>query len=214
MNFRKYLTEILIVVGISACLAIAYNCYSSKPLALIRTPEKITFAKESELFSSQNSDGTAKEVAGTVPVTEVPIGEINQDSLNKIKQHRLDSLAKIDSAKADINNHQSEYISLTILKKHLNDPRIILIDARPPNLFAAGHIGKAINIYPLQDDDDAYLRSLMKLERSKTIIVYCDGGDCDLSHDVYKDLKNFSYNHVFIYQGGWEEWSKYAGKKQ
>lgn len=213
MEYKKYFFEILAIIGISACLGIGYNFYSAKPLSLLRTPEKLNFTSESSLFSDSSNEAAGNSAETAIDSSESE-KKVNEDSLKKAEKFKIDSLAKLDSAKADINNHKSEYINISMLKKYLGDPRILLIDARPPDLFAAGHIHGAINIYPLQDDRDAYLRSIMDLNHSKTIIVYCDGGDCDLSHDVAKDLKNFAFNRVFIYHGGWNEWSKNAGKRQ
>ncbi len=45
-------------------------------------------------------------------------------------------------------------------------------------------------------------------DKSKEIIVYCHGGDCDLSLQVAKALQEAGYAHVGIFTGGWPDWQK------
>lgn len=84
----------------------------------------------------------------------------------------------------------------------------ILIDARRPDQFAKGKIGNAINIHPEYEDEQAYVQSIFSIPQDKTIIIYCDGGTCDLSHKLAKELLGFGFKAIFIYHGGWEEWIK------
>lgn len=99
-------------------------------------------------------------------------------------------------------------IGIGQIKKYLNDPRIQFVDARNPNSFAKGKIGNAINVFPEEDNQSDYMRKLTQLPQDKVLIVYCDGGTCDLSHHVVKDLKSFGFSKVFLYDGGWDEWEK------
>ena len=78
--------------------------------------------------------------------------------------------------------------------------------------FEKGKIGNAINVYPF-DEESIYFRLLTTLPMDKLLIVYCDGGDCELSHKVCEDLFSFGYKNVFIYSQGWDEWSKKKGIK-
>ncbi len=55
---------------------------------------------------------------------------------------------------------------------------------------------------------------MMNLPPNKTIIVYCDGGQCDLSYELAKEfLEVLHYQRVFLYEGGWDEWTKKRGEK-
>lgn len=85
------------------------------------------------------------------------------------------------------------------------DPRFVIIDARRPDQFDVGRIGESFNIFPY-DDESVYMDKLYSLPPDKVIIVYCDGGACDLSHHVAEDLSFNGFESVFIYKGGWEEW--------
>ena len=43
--------------------------------------------------------------------------------------------------------------------------------------------------------------------KDRVILIYCDGGECELSHHVADVLKRFAYGPIFIYTGGWAEWT-------
>ncbi len=96
--------------------------------------------------------------------------------------------------------------------KLLDNPDFIFIDARSKENYEAGHIGNASNIFPY-DDEDVYMEKIYSLPRDKKIVVYCDGGNCDLSHHLAEDLVINGYENVFIYTGGWEEWSQKNSEK-
>lgn len=99
-------------------------------------------------------------------------------------------------------------VGIDQIKQYLNDPRIQFVDARAPEAFAHGKIGNAINAFPEDEDQSSYMKKLSQLPTDKVLIVYCDGGNCDLSHHVVKDLKNFGFTKVFLYAAGWDEWSQ------
>lgn len=41
-----------------------------------------------------------------------------------------------------------------------------------------------------------------------TIVVYCEGGGCDSSEQVYETLKSFDFSRVRLFAGGWELWTR------
>jgi rhodanese-related sulfurtransferase len=48
---------------------------------------------------------------------------------------------------------------------------------------------------------------LQSVPKDRVILIYCDGGECELSHHVADVLKRFAYGPIFIYTGGWAEWT-------
>ena len=80
----------------------------------------------------------------------------------------------------------------------------VIIDSRLPEFYRDGHIPGAINI-PFEDLDP-YLRTLFALPKDTMVIVYCDGGDCELSYDLAVYMIQRGFVNIFEYQGGWEEW--------
>jgi rhodanese-related sulfurtransferase len=83
---------------------------------------------------------------------------------------------------------------------------IHIVDAREPKLYEEGHIPGAQNI-PYEKVAD-YQDSVNKLPKTDLILLYCDGGDCHLSHDLAEYLQSLGYRRLAVYTGGWAEWSK------
>lgn len=91
------------------------------------------------------------------------------------------------------------------IKARVDNPNFLIIDARSPEDFAKGKIGEAINIFPYEDEAQ-YFEKIYTLPRDKKYLIYCTGGDCDLSHHLAEDMKTAGFTNMFIYLGGWEEW--------
>ncbi|HDK38292.1 MAG TPA: sulfurtransferase [Thiolapillus brandeum] len=100
------------------------------------------------------------------------------------------------------------------------DPNIVLLDARPHDMYTGkvikhsimgGHIPGAINVVSLDGTSaqkwrsDAELAELYKsIPKGKTVYVYChDGFRMSLA---YMHLKHLGYRDVRLYNGGWSHW--------
>ena len=83
----------------------------------------------------------------------------------------------------------------------------LILDARPSDFYARGHVPGALN---LSRDDFAHdyrrLAPMLK-ENTKPIIVYCSGGECHDSKLVANALLSLGSADVSVYHGGWDEWS-------
>ena len=97
-------------------------------------------------------------------------------------------------------------VSFEQVEKLLDKKDVQFVDARSPEQYAEGHIGNAVNLFPLMEEQDELLIKVNELPHEKILIIYCDGGDCDLSHELAKILFEFGYKQTFLYQGGWEDW--------
>ncbi len=94
----------------------------------------------------------------------------------------------------------------------LQHPEVLLIDARRPDDYAAGHIPGARNIFAY--DFAAHIPELITLPRTKPILIYCDGGQCELSHMVAEQLRTLGFQRLYVYEGGWDEWRRRHGEQQ
>jgi 3-mercaptopyruvate sulfurtransferase SseA len=65
---------------------------------------------------------------------------------------------------------------------------------------------------PAEAFDDAYSALADTLESAPRLIVYCDGGDCELSHDLALLLKENGHRAVQLFTGGVTGWTE-AGKE-
>jgi rhodanese-related sulfurtransferase len=75
--------------------------------------------------------------------------------------------------------HEFEQISIDELRDRLRTGKAMLIDARPVEEYAAGHLPGAISM-PV----DELARRLDELPRSRMIVAYCRGPYCVLADDV------------------------------
>jgi len=109
--------------------------------------------------------------------------------------------------------------TLDDVKSVLEDPNVVLIDARTPAEYAKGHIPGAINI-PFIDNAVATkprvwksgldLRAMYEgagVTPDKTIIPYCSTGV--RSAATYFTLTLLGYPRVSLYTGSFDEWSRH-----
>lgn len=89
----------------------------------------------------------------------------------------------------------------------------VFLDARKPEEYQEGHIPGALNFYGNELDQYAPRIIPQLTNKAQEIIAYCHGGDCDLSLQVAKTLKEQGYTQVKIFQDGWPAWTK-AGYPQ
>ncbi len=119
--------------------------------------------------------------------------------------------------------NQSMFVEWTDVYKDvvsLRDPNIVLLDARPNDMYTGkvikhsimgGHIPGAINVVSLDGTSAQKWRSDEELEelykavpKDKTVYVYChDGFRMSLA---YLQLKHLGVKDVRLYNGGWSHW--------
>ncbi len=81
--------------------------------------------------------------------------------------------------------------------------KVVLVDVRTPEEFAAGHLDHAMNI----DWYDTDFADLFKaIDKDKTIYVYCKMGGRSLK--AQERLKSMGYQHVVNLEGGYDAWKK------
>jgi rhodanese-related sulfurtransferase len=99
----------------------------------------------------------------------------------------------------------SDYVTLDEAKGRLHLGAAFFLDARAPSDYATGHIATAFNL-PAEEFDAYYGQIAGMLTTSSVIIVYCDGVECSLSHDLTKRLRQLGYANVHILKNGWTLW--------
>lgn len=81
----------------------------------------------------------------------------------------------------------------------------IFVDARPENQYAEGHIQGALNV-PWQEVDRYFAEIVDHLGSGSTLITYCDGESCDLSHELALFLQEMGFEDVRVLVNGWTVW--------
>jgi ArsR family transcriptional regulator len=97
-----------------------------------------------------------------------------------------------------------EAISRRELLRRMQDGLVTVIDTRPPEEFATGHLPGALNL-PLRE----LKRRLRDLPREQEIVAYCRGAYCVLSYEAVAELRKRGFKALRL-EEGYPEW-KLAG---
>lgn len=232
--WRKALNEVRTVLVPAFLVAIGFNLFASNSIPWLgKVPETEAVSDEDLFGDSQDTavimdaldavltdDTTTSDVDTTLAddaeerqrkADSIKAAQKQQDSIARAKK---DSAAKAREASEktaevpEIAAEQGEAKGITTAqaKKVFDRKAGLFIDARRSDQFAKGHIPGAINIYASEFSDN--IPKVIALPKDKLVVVYCDGGLCDLSHELSAELIQFGFTNVVIYTGGWEEWSK------
>jgi rhodanese-related sulfurtransferase len=98
-------------------------------------------------------------------------------------------------------------VSLDYAQMKFQSSKVIFLDARLPADFKAGHIKGAIN-FPYEEFEQYSTQVISKLPTNEEIIAYCDGGECESSLLLSRELRDLGYRNVKVFFGGWSEWKK------
>ena len=97
----------------------------------------------------------------------------------------------------------SELISLEEAKQLFDDSSGMFVDTRHAYDYALSHIPGAINI-PLKEAES--LVTSFPAEKEKTLVVYCDGAECNSSLEVGATFITHGFTDVRIFFSGWSSW--------
>lgn len=106
---------------------------------------------------------------------------------------------KIKEAVGEINPTRSTY------SDYPAEWDFVLIDSRPANVFSSGHINGAINIPDAQFEK---FSNLLPDDKSKLLIFYCGGMQCELSGNSAEKAQKLGYENIKVYQEGIPAWTK------
>jgi rhodanese-related sulfurtransferase/predicted transcriptional regulator len=93
-----------------------------------------------------------------------------------------------------------EAVSRKELLRRMRDGLVTVIDTRPAEEFAAGHLRGALNV-PLHE----LTRRLRELPRDQEIVAYCRGAYCVLSYEAVAELRKRGFK-AFRLEEGYPEW--------
>lgn len=211
MKKNTLLIDILIILGISSILAFWFNGLSNpKGISLIREKQVLEIASDDEFESSaidtvmSQTSPTKSDSIATIPPK---IDSVNKTLLSQTQTKTVSPpMSEIDQGPA-----KAKAVSYAQVKKLLADPSVMVIDARNEHEFAEGHLPRARNIFAMEFEQ--YIPELIGMNKDIRIIVYCGGGQCELSHEVSNNLIGLGFKKVYIYLGGWEDWKNNGSGK-
>ncbi len=93
-----------------------------------------------------------------------------------------------------------EPVSRRELARRIKDGLVTVLDVRPEDEFASGHLPKAVNI-PLR----ALVRRLRELPKDREVVAYCRGPYCVLAFEAVALLRSRGFK-VRRLEDGYPEW--------
>jgi rhodanese-related sulfurtransferase len=109
-------------------------------------------------------------------------------------------LAEVERAARDYLGEEVEKIDREELRARLAREEVVLIDVRPSEEYAAGHIPEAKSI-PIAELEER----LRELPKDREIVAYCRGPFCAYAHDAVRRI-NESGRSARRLEQGWPEW--------
>ena len=109
------------------------------------------------------------------------------------------------SESIDTDTDEAVLIAISLDQaKSFFDNGVLFIDARDEGYFESGHIKGAMK--------NAFLMELVfnieqKQAKSEPLVVYCGDPGCGDSEDLAYDLQDSGFTQLYVFKGGWVEWS-------
>jgi len=111
----------------------------------------------------------------------------------------------VNKVKAVGAKYAPKIIDLEKAKAVFKKGSAVWVDARSESSYNYGHIPGAVNI-PSSDFDRAYARQSSRLSRTGSIVVYCEGPDCDQAEHVLEKFITRGYRNLVHFRQGWNSW--------
>jgi rhodanese-related sulfurtransferase len=109
-------------------------------------------------------------------------------------------LGEVERAAREYLGEEVETIGRNELLERLREGDVVLVDVRPEEEFAAGHIEGARSI-PLEELE----RRLAELPPDQEVVAYCRGPFCAYAHEAVRRLSDAGRSARRL-EGGWPEW--------
>lgn len=109
-------------------------------------------------------------------------------------------LAEVERAAREYVGDEVDGVDSEELAAHLERGDVVLIDVRPPEEYAAGHIEGAVSV-PLAELE----RRLCELPHDREVIAYCRGPFCAYAHEAVRRLTAAGHPARRL-DAGWPEW--------
>jgi rhodanese-related sulfurtransferase len=223
---KSSLRDAAVIVALAIVLGVIYNAaFSVKPLPWIRQPRTVDTASTDALMqvlskhadSSASSDASSLQQSPQQPPPMQSAATPKRDSTKasaaiqqQTTQPRLPP--KNDLVPQADDHGKVRAVTYDQVRMMLRNEDVLFMDARRKDEYDGGHIPRAINVdIQLFELDPNYrnqtMQMLYSLGKRRPVVTYCGGGNCELSHKLSDVLVSIGFEHVFIYLGGWNEYS-------
>ena len=123
-------------------------------------------------------------------------------NLSLIKQYRKGDFSQSFFSPEDFPSIQ--FIGIFEAEDLFVGGTAVFLDSRAEEKYLEGHILGAVNI-PFEGGENV-VEEQLPFPRQATLIVYCDGNECQSSVLLAKVLQEFGFEDIRVFFGGWTEW--------
>jgi rhodanese-related sulfurtransferase/DNA-binding transcriptional ArsR family regulator len=120
-------------------------------------------------------------------------------SLRRVAERNLAEVDRVVRGYFD-DRDRMEPVSRAELMKRMKLGLVTVLDVRPADEFALGHLPGAVNVQPGE-----LKRRLARLDRSKEVVAYCRGPYCVLSYEAVALLRSRGFKARRL-EDGLPEW--------
>jgi rhodanese-related sulfurtransferase len=114
-----------------------------------------------------------------------------------------------EKPKPEKTQNEVSLISINKAKSAFENTSATFVDSRNKKYFDKSHIFNAVNL-PADNHLEYSFNFLSAYpDKTKKMIVYCDGKNCDSSYITAKFLKELGYQDVNILTNGWSLWKEH-----
>jgi rhodanese-related sulfurtransferase/predicted transcriptional regulator len=117
-----------------------------------------------------------------------------------LRDASVSQLAEVERAARDYLGEEVDAIGRDELVARLRNGDVVLVDVRPAEEFAAGHIKGAWSI-PIDELENR----LAELPPDREVVAYCRGPFCAYAHDAVRSLRAAGRQARRL-EEGWPEW--------
>ena len=172
---------------------------------LARVSEQST-ANTSQHLQALHSAGMVTRTREGTRVRYAIAGEEALRPWLALRDASLAQLAEVERAARDYLGEDVEAIDRDELRERLARGDVLVLDVRPAEEYAAGHIDGARSI-PL----DELERRLAELPADREIVAYCRGPFCAYAHEAVRQLRGAGIQARRL-EDGWPEWQLAAAR--
>ncbi len=123
-------------------------------------------------------------------------------NLSLIKQYRKGDFSQSFFSSEDFPSIQ--FIGISEAEILFIYGNAVFLDSRAEEKYLEGHILGAVNI-PFEGGEHI-VEEQLPFPRETTLIVYCDGNECQSSVLLAKVLAELGFEDIRVFFGGWAEW--------
>jgi rhodanese-related sulfurtransferase len=117
-----------------------------------------------------------------------------------LRDASVSQLAEVERAARDYLGDEVDAVGRDELIARLRKGDVVLVDVRPAEEYAAGHIEGARSI-PIDELEDR----LAELPADREVVAYCRGPFCAYAHDAVRQLQAAGWPARRL-EDGWPEW--------